>query len=122
MMAGADYLPYELTGHLTVRNERHIQGTHTRGIYSPAISGLTWGQLLLETSRSAPLASNYPDLLAELLENVKVIRGVEAVGLVNCVPLSRSLHWLLQIVSCRFPVSVAIAQEWRDNPAPLRNW
>jgi hypothetical protein len=37
MMAGADYLPYELTGHLTVRNERHIQGTHTRGIYSPAI-------------------------------------------------------------------------------------
>jgi hypothetical protein len=23
MMAGADYLPYELTGHLTVRNEGH---------------------------------------------------------------------------------------------------
>ena len=44
MMAGADYLPYELAGHLTVRYERHIQGTHTRGIYSPAIPGLTWGQ------------------------------------------------------------------------------
>ncbi|MCU1251447.1 MAG: hypothetical protein JWQ49_4476 [Edaphobacter sp.] len=57
-MAGADYLPYELTGHLIVRNERHIQGTHTRGIYSPAIPSLTWGQLLLKTSRRAPLASN----------------------------------------------------------------
>jgi hypothetical protein len=73
-----------------------------------------------------PAALHWPQIIltffAELLENVKVIRGVEAVGLVNCVPLSRSLHWLLQIVSCRFPVSVAIAQEWRDNPAPLRNW
>jgi hypothetical protein len=32
MMAGADYLPYELTGHLTVRNEGHTKGTHTRFI------------------------------------------------------------------------------------------
>ena len=50
MMAGADYLPYELTGRLTVRNERHIQGTHTRGIYSPTIPGLTWAP----RRRSAP--------------------------------------------------------------------
>jgi len=58
MMAGADYLPYELTGHLTVRNERHIQGTHTRGIYSPAIDmGVHY---LLKTFRRAPLPRASP--------------------------------------------------------------
>ena len=60
MMAGADYLPYGLTGHLTVRNERHIQGTHTRGIYSrlfPASRGVNY---LLKTSRCMNGRSTVP--------------------------------------------------------------